>query len=123
MRHILLNPGPVSISDGVRKAAVSDDLLDVGFQIFQGQGEELGRLDAPDDGKVLAHKVPRLLQGDIARGGRGDGLDAHRTAGLHRREQVAKVTAGVLDVVHAVGLQQRAPLLDLRRDVAYVLAR
>jgi len=26
MRHILLNPGPVSISDGVRKAAVSDDL-------------------------------------------------------------------------------------------------
>ena len=26
MRYILLNPGPVSISDGVRKAAVSDDL-------------------------------------------------------------------------------------------------
>jgi 2-aminoethylphosphonate-pyruvate transaminase len=26
MRHILLNPGPVSISDGVRKAAVSADL-------------------------------------------------------------------------------------------------
>ena len=26
MRHILLNPGPVSISEGVRKAAVSDDL-------------------------------------------------------------------------------------------------
>jgi 2-aminoethylphosphonate-pyruvate transaminase len=26
MRHVLLNPGPVSISAGVRKAAVSDDL-------------------------------------------------------------------------------------------------
>ena len=26
MRHILLNPGPVSISDGVRKATISDDL-------------------------------------------------------------------------------------------------
>ncbi len=49
MRYILLNPGPVSLSEGVRKAAVSSDLCHREPEYFQLQERvRLGLLDVYD---------------------------------------------------------------------------
>ena len=53
MRYVLLNPGPVSLSPKVRKAAVSQDLCHREPEFFELQDRVRGRLlevyDCPQD--------------------------------------------------------------------------
>ncbi len=105
-------------------AGVVDDLLDVGVSASIGSERKcvgsmppmmaMGTLELTLDARKLAldaEQLTCLTQGHVARGRGRDRLNAGDAAGLHRRKERAYVAAGMLDVMHAVRLEQRAPWL------------